>query len=256
MNTKTILGLIALIIVGGLIWYSQPENTENGSVSNTEDTAVRTVVTEFGAALKMVPLLASTEDRAKAMNEAYGKYVAPELLATWYKEGSEALGRYTSSPSPDRIEIVEIKKENEEYIVEGNVIETVMTENNERTPAAIYPVTLTLENRNGNWLITRVIKGAYSEIPHTQTIIGYWECLPHKDRSGPQTMECAFGIAVDQSDGHYAVNTALMSRYPVDFSIGTKVKVTGIVTPANQLSSIQKYDIDGIISATTIEKVE
>lgn len=46
-----------------------------------------------------------------------------------------------------------------------------------------------------------------------------------------------------------------MSQYPVDFPTGTKVRVTGIVTPANQLSSVQKYDIDGIISATKIEKL-
>jgi len=79
------------------------------------------------------------------------------------------------------------------------------------------------------------------EPAQSQTIVGFWECLPHKNTSGPQTMECAFGIAVDQSDGHYAIDTSLMSTYPVDFPTGTKVRVTGIVTPANQLSSVQKY---------------
>ena len=81
------------------------------------------------------------------------------------------------------------------------------------------------------------------------------ECLPHRDTTGPQTMECAFGIAVDQSDGHYAVDTSLMSQYPVDYPTGTKVRVSGVVTPSEQLSSIQKYNIDGIIRATTIEKI-
>lgn len=91
-------------------------------------------------------------------------------------------------------------------------------------------------------------------LPKPQTIIGYWECLPHKDQTGPQTKECALGIAVDQSDGHYAVDTSLVSTYP-DFSTGTKVRVTGLVTPVEALSSIQKYDIDGIIRATGIEKI-
>jgi hypothetical protein len=63
------------------------------------------------------------------------------------------------------------------------------------------------------------------------------------------------GIAVDQSDGHYAIDTRLMAMSPVDFPTGTKVRVTGIVTPADQLNSIPKYDIDGIIRATTIEKI-
>jgi hypothetical protein len=91
--------------------------------------------------------------------------------------------------------------------------------------------------------------------PQNQTIVGYWECLPHKNTTGPQTMECAFGIAVDQSDGHFGIDTSLMSTYPVDFPTGTRVRVTGVVTPVNQLSSVQKYDIDGIIRATVIEKI-
>ena len=92
-------------------------------------------------------------------------------------------------------------------------------------------------------------------MPQAQTIVGYWECLPHKNTTGPQTTECAFGIAVDQSDGHLAVDTSLMSTYPVDYPTGTKLRVTGILTPVEALSSIQKYDIDGIIRATTIEKI-
>ena len=68
-------------------------------------------------------------------------------------------------------------------------------------------------------------------------------------------MECAFGIAVDKSDGHYAVSMSLMSTYPVDFPTGTHVRVTGVVTPADQLNSVQKYDIDGIINATEIQKI-
>ncbi len=91
--------------------------------------------------------------------------------------------------------------------------------------------------------------------PQSQTIIGYWECLPHKDTGGPHTMECAFGVALDKGDAHYAVDMRLMSMYPVDFPTGTKVRVSGVITPVEQLSSIQKYDIDGIISATMIEKL-
>ena len=106
-----------------------------------------------------------------------------------------------------------------------------------------------------NWGQPAVIKDDYSELPQRMTVTGFWECLPHKDRTGPQTMECAFGIAIDQSDGHYAIDTSLMSTYPVDYPTGTHVRVEGIVTPANQLSSVQKYDIDGIIRATSIQKL-
>ncbi len=86
------------------------------------------------------------------------------------------------------------------------------------------------------------------------SVVGYWECLPHKN-SGPgtvHTMECAFGIARDQSDGHYAINTSLMSTYPVDRPTGTKVRVSGVVHPADPNSP---YDIDGVLWATAIERL-
>jgi len=87
--------------------------------------------------------------------------------------------------------------------------------------------------------------------PERVSVVGYWECLPKKG-DGPHTMECAFGIAIDQSDGHLGINTALMSTYPVDYPTGTKVRVSGAIHPAEPNTS---YDIDGIIWATTIEKI-
>ncbi len=258
MKSNTLIGcilLILLLIAGWFAYTHRPPATT--SVSNADDMAVRAIVEAFGTKLQMVSLLAPMSDRKAAMDAAYASYVAPELLAQWYPEGAEALGRQASSPWPERIEIVEVRPEGAAYVVEGNVIEVTSVEAGaQKAAAAIYPVTLTLEKRGTTqWLITKATKGAYSEIPHSQTITGVWECLPHKDTSGPQTTECAFGIAKDQSDGHFAVDTRLMSTYPVDYAVGTHVRATGIVTPANQLSSIQKYDIDGILSATVIEKI-
>lgn len=256
MTRDNILAIAAVLILFLGLWYaaSRPSSPTT-SVSNAEDTAVRQVVTAFGSKLQEVPLLAPTSIRTAAMDATYSAYVAPELLALWYPEGAVALGRSTSSPWPDRIDVVEVKfKSDTEAVAEGNVIELANADTGTQV-AAVYPVTLTIEKRDGNWLITGMEKGAYSELPQRRSIVGFWECLPPKDRTGPQTMECAFGIAVDQSDGHYAVNTSLMSTYPIDFPTGTKVRVTGVVTPANQLSSLQKYDIDGVISATEIEKL-
>lgn len=265
MNKTTLfaLGAALLVILATALFIFKTPAADNGSASNAEDTEIRALVTGFGTKMQMVSLLASTAERQAAMQEHYSAYVAPELLAEWYPEGAEgALGRYSSSPWPERIEIVSVVprasgKAFESYQVEGNVIEVTNEQAGAgKEAAAVYPVSLTVEKRGGGWLITRSIKGAYSALPQRQTVVGFWECLPHKDTSGPQTMECAFGIAIDQSDGHYAVNTSLMSTYPVDFPTGTKVRVSGVVTPATHLSSVQKYDIDGIIMATTIEKVE
>ena len=251
-----ILGVGASVLVVLGAWYSLTHPLPGmGTVSSAEDSAIRQVVTGFGTKLQMVSLFAPEAERRAALELNYGPYVAPELIALWVPESEESIGRYTSSPWPERIDVVEVKSKGDTFVVEGNVIEVANADTGTTTVAGVYPVTLTLEQRDGAWMITGAEKGSYSQLPQRQTIIGYWECLPHKDSTGPQTLECAFGIAVDQSDGHYAIDTRLMSQYPVDFPTGTKVRVTGVITPANQLSSMQKYDIDGIISATEIEKL-
>ncbi len=254
---RSALALIAVLIVliAGTVYISQ--RVAEAPLSGEESAAARTLVTEFGTKLAFVPLLATSSERAAAMQLYYGPYVAPELIAAWSPEGAEgALGRYTSSPAPERIEVVEVRKTSpKSFVVEANIIETTRTGSTTTEVAAVQPVTFALEKRDGKLLIVKAYKGAYSEVPHRQTLVGYWECLPHKDTAGPQTTECALGIAVDQSDGHYALDLRLMERYPVDYPTGTKLRVEGIVTPSNQLSSMQKYDIDGIIAATSIEKL-
>ncbi len=252
---------LALVILGWIVAVlpapsaSEPSVPDNGSVSSEEDSAVRAVVTSFGAHMQYVPLTASAAERKKAMDMHYASFVAPELLAKWSAGSSDALGRMTSSPWPERIEIGNVQKSGVNYTVEGNVIEVTSAEaGTGKSAAGIYPVTLTLENKAGIWQIISASKGAYSELPRSQSIVGVWECLPHKDRTGPQTMECAFGILSLQG-GHYAIDTRLMSTYPVDFPTGTRLRITGKITPVEALSSIQKYDIKGIISATAIEKI-
>lgn len=65
-------------------------------------------------------------------------------------------------------------------------------------------------------------------------------------------MECAFGIAVDQSDGHYGV-AGTPARYAAEhIPTGSKVRVVGEVKPAPVDTS---YDIDGILWATSVEKL-
>lgn len=99
------------------------------------------------------------------------------------------------------------------------------------------------------------VQGTTPDVPKQVTMTGRWECLPHKEKGGVQTMECAFGIIKDQSDAHFGIDTQFMSAGPVDFAVGTHVQVTGLLTPAQMLSSKSIYDIDGIISATAIKKI-
>lgn len=264
MNTRTIVAGIALLLIVGLGIYGY--KTYRGPVSTTvssgDQASVEAVVENFGGKLKMVSLLAP--DAAAQIQTQYAPYVSTELLQKWEADPSNAPGRSVSSPWPEKIAIVSITPSAagnafETYNVEGNVVEVTSAPANsgaDTQPAAVYPVSIRVQkDEAGEWRITSFEKGAYSELPQQVTVTGVWECLPHKDKTGPQTMECAFGIAKDQSDGHYAIDTSLMSTYPVDFASGAHVKVTGVLVPVEQLNSIQKYDIDGIIRATTIQKI-
>lgn len=74
-------------------------------------------------------------------------------------------------------------------------------------------------------------------------------CLPHKDTTGPQTDECAFGLRAD--DGKYyglsdtTDDYSLVSKLPT----GKKVKVTGTF----QAMDSQKYQSIGTIYLKTVE---
>ncbi|MEK7063456.1 MAG: hypothetical protein AAB955_02050, partial [Patescibacteria group bacterium] len=108
MKALSIVGGIALLLfIAGVLAYTVSDPNTGGPVSNTDDAAIRKVVMEFGLKMKEVSLLATTADREAAMMEHYGLYVTPELRLAWAPEGAEALGRYTSSPWPDSINIVE-----------------------------------------------------------------------------------------------------------------------------------------------------
>lgn len=220
MSRQTIFGLAAVLVVIALVMYGyktyQPMPSPSSSVySDANEAAIRAEVEEYGTTLA-------------GQNKINIVSVVPRASGAAFQS----------------------------YQVEANIVQYVSAPNGGTQPHGVQPVSLTVEKQNdGSWVVTNVSKGVYSEVPQQVVVTGLWECLPHKDRTGPQTMECAFGMAIDQSDGHYAIDTSLMSEYPVDFAVGTHIRVQGVRVPANQLSSVQKYDIDGVIQATSITKI-
>lgn len=256
MNTKItagILGILILIALGSAYAYIKrapapyvPDPAQ--TVSSVDDQTIRALVAAFGNALKSTSLLAPNAEQVIA--KQYAPFIAPELLSLWKASPKQAPGRLTSSPWPDRIEIVDVAITGGRATVGGNIIE-VTSADEPNKPAAVYPVAIGLEKRGGQWLITSLDKGAYSELPKQVDIAGVWECLPHKNTTGPQTTECAFGVLADDGN-NYAIDTRLMAEYPVDYATGTRVKVQGTLTPVEALNSIQKYNIKGVISATKI----
>ncbi len=247
--------LAGILVVGvGLVVATQLPKAPAADESET----IKNTVVEFGTKLKNVSLLADQEVVAADMDTHYAAYVSPDLLTLWKNGAESRLGRHTSSPWPDRIEVVEVVAEQDAtYTVEGNIIEITNADDPLHGVFAVQPVTLTVEKINGRWMIVASEKGAYSQVPQQETVVGFWECVPHKQGETP-TEECMTGIAKDQSDGHLILSFAVYEPQAPEFNPGDKVRATGVVVPANQLSAMQwqKYDIDGVMQVTSIEAVE
>lgn len=206
---------------------------------------VESLIASFGAELKNVPLLADPATLDVALEEAYGSYVAPELLAAWKADPTTAPGRLVSSPAPERIDIASIARTaSGGYQVEANVIETA-----QEVEVSRYPASVTVEEYAGVLVITGFQKGEYEELPARLEVQGEYECLPHRDQSGPQTMECAFGLEADDGS-HYALDFSLLSSDEwMALATGTRIKVEGPYVPDDGTSN---YAIEGIIHATSI----
>lgn len=95
------------------------------------------------------------------------------------------------------------------------------------------------------------------ETPHQVSLTGLYICLPHKDTSGPQTMECALGMKADDGT-FYALDT---SNVPTNVSTliatNVQIKVEGMLIPIEQISTNQwdKYGIKGIIQVTSMTEL-
>lgn len=93
-----------------------------------------------------------------------------------------------------------------------------------------------------------------ANVPNEGSIVikGEMLCLPHKDTSGPQTMECAFGLK-DEKGKYYAIqDTDPNYRNTASVVMNVNVEVTG--TFEKGTSDI--YPTVGTIKATKITEVQ
>lgn len=85
------------------------------------------------------------------------------------------------------------------------------------------------------------------------SVSGQIVCLPHKDTSGPQTLECAYGLLGDDGN-HYALRTTGTS--PSDaitrFPTGTHIEASGTLT----LEEGDVYATIGVIEVEAIVPLE
>lgn len=147
-----------------------------------DEAAVASLVEDFGSKLQKVSLQAPRDIVKKSMQENYGDFVSPALLAERINDPSNAPGRLTSSPWPDRIEILSIEPLSEyAYEVEGEIIEITSVEKASGGVAAKRPITLVVKKIENRWLIDAATLGAYEEtnsIVYRNTQYGFSFSLP------------------------------------------------------------------------------
>lgn len=92
--------------------------------------------------------------------------------------------------------------------------------------------------------------------PQEVTLEGEIVCLPHRDTSGPTTLECAYGLYTD-SGYYYALNATAVQMVPEGYEVGERVRIYGVVEEMNQFNKTtwETYNIVGIIAVTKYEKI-
>lgn len=185
-----------------------------------DETAVKNVVKSFGDRLQLVSLQAPKDIVEKSIQENYGSLASPALLVKWKKDPENAPGRMVSSPWPDRIEILDIKKLSENvYEVKGEIIEITSVEKVKGGFAAKRTITLTIKNIGNRWLIDEVTLGSYAEtnsVIYTNTQYGFRFFLPASWNDYSIVITKWEGLAPGSTQGEVPVETGpiISIRHP------------------------------------------
>jgi len=180
MNKKIFAILIIIFIIltwFGVRFWRQLQTAKMEREKQAEEADVKFLVESFGRALKKVSLLSPTA--AQDIEENYKDFLDPILLNQWKADPTKAIGRLTSSPWPERIEILSIKQFGAgAYDVSGNIIEITSVEQIEGGIAAKRPIELGVVKFDNRWLIVSVNLGEYLE---NDIAAQLRDCLPKSD---------------------------------------------------------------------------
>ncbi|HVM90350.1 MAG TPA: hypothetical protein VMU11_00435, partial [Verrucomicrobiae bacterium] len=168
-----VVALLVLAGIGWFVWSSWKAPVSGGDIQPTpvvsDLTVVSQLVTDFGNALKNVPLSGTRDVADQAMDQNYATYLSAPLLMQWKDDPSHALGRPTSSPWPQRIEIEKLVQTNATtYDVTGDIIEITSEDLAQGTQGSRVPVHVQVQNFDGHWLITSATTGGAVQPPADQ----------------------------------------------------------------------------------------
>lgn len=212
----------------------------------SDEAAVASLVDDFGRKLQSVWLQAPRDIVSKSIQENYGDFVSPALLAEWQNNLQNAPGRVVSSPWPDRIEILSIGKLSEHaYQVKGEIIEMTSMEKVSGGAAAKRPITLVVKKIGNRWLIDAATLGAYEEtnsIAYRNAQYGFSFSLPEnwKGYSIVNGKWEGYAIGGQQSDEIVETGSMISIRHPQWTPENRRQDIPIMIFTLDQWNSLQQ----------------
>ena len=211
-----------------------------------ENEVVSSIAKDFGSKLQTVSLLAPKDIVAKSMQESYGNLVSQALIEKWISDPLKAPGRLTSSPWPDRINILDIAKSSKDmYEVKGEIIEITSVEKANGGVAAKRPITLVVKKNESHWLIDDVTLGTYKEtdsIVYENTQYGFKFPLPKNWKNYTIIMDQWDGLSLSDLQSEKAVENGpiIYIRHPQWTSQNKRQDIPIMIFTITQWDSLQK----------------
>ena len=152
-NLVILVILVAAAIIAGTAYQRQRQKAQD----IVDNSAVQTVVTQFGATMQKVSL--SAPDALQEIANNYAPYASSSLIKAWQANRAFAPGRGLLGPWPSAINIATVTKKGDSYQVQGMVAEVTAAEAAHGGIAAEFPVTIMLTKYKGQWLMTAYSAG-------------------------------------------------------------------------------------------------
>jgi hypothetical protein len=91
-----------------------------------------------------------------------------------------------------------------------------------------------------------------------KSLEGRATCLPHKEKAGVQTDECALGLETDAGTFYAIDGSGLEPGALVTLNESVRVRVGGLAVPIEAISSNawDRYDIIGIMRVESVERLK
>lgn len=259
MNKAFVCACALLLSISFLGCASETDSATPPQMEESDEATVESLVKEFGSRIQMVALLGPEDQLRQSMEENYGDFVSLRLLQKWQGEPETALGRLTSSPWPDRIEITSTARlSDDEYEVNGNMIEITSAEKESGGIAAQRPISLIVKKMEDRWLIDDVEVEDYEapSIVYWNTDYGFIFYLPETWDGYSILSEDWTGTAVagPQPGGVVESGPMLFIRHPGWTEENQRQDIPIMVFTVSQWDTLQKGEFS--VSAAPVGPTE